>query len=157
MARGGPALPSVLHLNCLPTPPPSPETSLLVGLVPRSELIQFLQTHEDAGLPHKEQEGKVGPPVDLRGGRGSSAIWPQSTPTTRSLPCSHPSVTSLSLLLQAPSGQALGDACAISPVTLQLSPWTSLHQVNAGQVAQAHPALVVQRSCPPPHPLSYAA
>ncbi|KAJ6656776.1 hypothetical protein lerEdw1_003107 [Lerista edwardsae] len=56
-------------------------TSLLVGLVQRSELIQFLQTHE-------EQEG------------------------------------------EAPSDQTLGDACAISPVTLQLSPWTSLHQAH---------------------------
>ncbi|XP_066493333.1 chloride channel protein ClC-Kb-like isoform X1 [Tiliqua scincoides] len=75
----------------------STETLLLVGLVQRSELIQFLQTHEDTSLPHKEHKDEE-------------------------MVCSCP--------LQASSGQTLGDTCAITPVTLQLSPWTSLHQAH---------------------------
>lgn len=67
----------------------STETLLLVGLVQRTELIRFLQTHEDPSLPHKEQEEKM-----------------------------------------ASSGQTLGDTCTIRPVTLQLSPCTSLHQAH---------------------------
>ncbi|KAJ7306389.1 hypothetical protein JRQ81_009735 [Phrynocephalus forsythii] len=56
----------------------------------RSQLIQFLQTHEEASLPPKEDQE------------------------------------------QPPSRQemTLGEGCTFSPVTLQLSPWTSLHQAH---------------------------
>nr|XP_020637703.1 chloride channel protein ClC-Kb-like isoform X3 [Pogona vitticeps] len=66
----------------------SRETSMLLGVIRRSELIQFLQTHDEASLPHKE-DGE-----------------------------------------QPPSRQTLGEVCTFSPVTLQLSPWTSLHQAH---------------------------
>ncbi|XP_063001542.1 chloride channel protein ClC-Kb-like [Elgaria multicarinata webbii] len=66
----------------------STESAMLLGMVQRSELISFLQTHDDAGLPHTEQEG------------------------------------------EPPPRQTLGGGCTISPVTLQLSPWMSLHQAH---------------------------
>nr|XP_028597229.1 chloride channel protein ClC-Kb-like isoform X3 [Podarcis muralis] len=64
------------------------ETAMLLGMIQRSELIKFLQTQDDASLPHKAQ-GE-----------------------------------------EPPSAQTLEGSCAISPVTLQLSPWMSLHQVH---------------------------
>ncbi|XP_053137418.1 chloride channel protein ClC-Kb-like isoform X2 [Hemicordylus capensis] len=75
----------------------SAETLMLVGMVQRSELIKFLQTHDDASLPHKE--------------RGE----------------------------ESPSCRSLGYGCVISPVTLQLSPWTSLHQIRKAIEDLANP------------------
>ncbi|XP_008120040.2 chloride channel protein ClC-Kb [Anolis carolinensis] len=63
----------------------SAETSMLLGVVQRSALIHFLQTHDASVQPHEEE---------------------------------------------VPSCQTLGEGCAFSPVTLQLSPWTSLHQAH---------------------------
>ncbi|XP_025030447.1 chloride channel protein ClC-Kb [Python bivittatus] len=64
------------------------ESRMLLGVIQRANLVQFLQTREDASLPQKEQ-GE-----------------------------------------EPPSGRTLGEGCTISPVTLQLSPWTSLHQAH---------------------------
>ncbi|XP_042335951.1 chloride channel protein ClC-Kb-like isoform X2 [Sceloporus undulatus] len=66
----------------------STETLMLLGVVQRSELVKFLQTHDMAGRPHKEGQD------------------------------------------EPPSCQTLGEGCTFSPVTLQLSPWTSLHQAH---------------------------
>ncbi|XP_061456909.1 chloride channel protein ClC-Kb-like isoform X2 [Rhineura floridana] len=64
------------------------EAAMLLGMVQRSELIKFLQTRDDASLPHQEHR-------------------------------------------EEPAAcQTLEGTCAISPVTLQLSPWMSLHQAH---------------------------
>ncbi|XP_039364620.1 chloride channel protein ClC-Kb-like isoform X1 [Mauremys reevesii] len=66
----------------------STESLMLVGMVQRTELVRYLQTHDEA-KPSPQEPGEK----------------PRSSGT-------------------------LGDDCAIEPITLQLSPWTSLHQAH---------------------------
>ncbi|XP_065431190.1 chloride channel protein ClC-Kb isoform X4 [Chrysemys picta bellii] len=66
----------------------STESLMLVGMVQRTELVRYLQTHDEA-KPSPQEPGEK----------------PRSNGT-------------------------LGDDCTIEPLTLQLSPWTSLHQAH---------------------------
>ncbi|XP_065277450.1 chloride channel protein ClC-Kb-like [Emys orbicularis] len=66
----------------------STESLMLVGMVQRTELVRYLQTHDEA-KPSPQEPGEK----------------PRSNGT-------------------------LGDDCTIEPITLQLSPWTSLHQAH---------------------------
>ncbi|XP_034609184.1 chloride channel protein ClC-Kb-like isoform X1 [Trachemys scripta elegans] len=66
----------------------STESLMLVGMVQRTELVRYLQTHDEA-KPSPQEPGEK----------------PRSNGT-------------------------LGDDCTVEPLTLQLSPWTSLHQAH---------------------------
>ncbi|KAF1554725.1 Chloride channel protein ClC-Kb, partial [Eudyptes schlegeli] len=83
----------------------------LVGTVSRAQLVTFLQSHEHPQAPPGDKVN-----------RGVS------TPPHPEKLFFHPKIN-VTFPKLATTG-TLGDNCAIEPIMLQLSPWTSLHQAH---------------------------
>ncbi|NXV79541.1 CLCKB protein, partial [Atlantisia rogersi] len=87
----------------------------LVGTVKRAQLVAFLQSHKHPQAPPGEK-------VNGKGG------WSAPHRTQIKL-VSHPKINMSPPPKLATTG-TLGDDCAVEPIMLQLSPWTSLHQTH---------------------------